>query len=57
MTFTSLHQAIGAQPGPITSEMLDELIAQGVEEGDELDFKKAPPEQRALAQSDLPKDI
>lgn len=57
MTFTSLHQAIGAQPGPITSEMLDELIAQGVEEGDEIDFKKAPPEQRALAQSDIPKDI
>lgn len=57
MTFTPLHQAIGAQPGQITSEMLDELIAQGVEEGDDLDFKKTPPEQKALAQSDLPKDI
>lgn len=57
MTFTPLHQAIGAQPGPIISEMLDELIAQGVEEGDDLDFKKTPPDQKALAQSDFPKDI
>lgn len=37
--------------------MLDELIAQSVEEDDDLDFTKAPPEQRALAQSDLPKGI
>jgi len=57
VTFTPLHQTIGAQPGQITSEMLDELIAQGVEEDDDLDFKKTPPEQRALAQSDVPKDI
>lgn len=57
MTFTPLHQAVGAQPGPITSEMLNELVARAVEEDDNLDFKRALPEQKTLAQSDLAKDI
>ena len=57
MTFTPLHQAVGAQPGPITSDMIDELISQAVEEGDDLDFKKTVPRQKDLAQSDLAKDI
>lgn len=57
MTFTSLHQAIGAQPGPITSKMIDDLIAQGVQEGEGLDFKKKLPSQKELASSDFPKDV
>jgi hypothetical protein len=57
MIFTPLHQAIGAAPGPITSDMLDELIAQGIEESDDVDFKREIPPEKALAQSDVVKDI
>lgn len=37
--------------------MLDEAIAVGLEEGDAIDWKRDLPEDRALAQSDVVKDI
>ncbi|MGL5861592.1 MAG: AlbA family DNA-binding domain-containing protein [Phycicoccus sp.] len=57
MTFTALHQALGRQPGPIDSEMLDEAIENGVDEAGGLDWKRDLPAEKALAQSDFPKDV
>ncbi|HZW44051.1 MAG TPA: ATP-binding protein [Dermatophilaceae bacterium] len=57
MDFTPLLQALGAQPGPLTSEMLDEAIGAGIEESDQIDWKTELPPERALAHSDLIKDI
>lgn len=57
MVFTALHQALGAQPGPITSELLDDAIAASIAETDQLDWKSQLPSEGTLAQSDLVKDI
>ncbi len=55
--FTALHQALGHQPGPVDSEMLDEAVDNGVEEADALDWKRELPAEKALAQCDFPKDV
>lgn len=55
--FTPIHQALGAQPGPLTAEMLDEAIAAGIEESDQLDWKADLPPEKALSQSDVIKDL
>lgn len=55
--FTALHQALGRQPGPIDVEMLDEVLAAGVEESDGLDWKSELVPEKDLARSDFPKDV
>ncbi|MGL4744988.1 MAG: hypothetical protein ACRCXL_11450 [Dermatophilaceae bacterium] len=55
MTFTALHQALGRQPGPINSEMLDEAIENGVDEADGLDWKRDLP--AALRVTTLPPSV
>jgi Putative DNA-binding domain len=55
--FTALHQALGLPPGPITDDILNDAVAKGVEEADQLDWKRALPAEDALANSDVPKDI
>lgn len=57
MTFTALHHALGRQPGPIDSAMLDEAVAAGIDESDALDWKSDLPVEKALANSDVVKDI
>ncbi|WKK14839.1 putative DNA binding domain-containing protein (plasmid) [Rhodococcus ruber] len=57
MTFTALHRAVGAEPGPITDELLNLAVSAGVEEGVALDWKKKLPEKSKLKSSDYPKDI
>jgi predicted HTH transcriptional regulator len=57
MEFTALHRLLGRPPGPLTDEMLEDAVAQGIAETDDLDWKKPPPEERDLAQSDTLKDI
>lgn len=57
MLFTALHQALGTDPGPVTSELLDDAVDHGVGEADGLDWKSAAPSERDLAKSDLVKDI
>lgn len=53
MISTVLHQALGWQPGPIDSEMLDDAVAAGIEEGDALDWKRDLPDEKGIAQSDV----
>jgi hypothetical protein len=55
--FTVLHHALGRQPGPIDSEILDDAVDNGVEEADNLDWKRDVPPENALAHSDFPKDV
>lgn len=55
--FTALHQALGTDPGPVTSQLLDDAVDQGVSEADGLDWKSEAPSERDLARSDLVKDI
>ena len=43
MSFTALHQALGRGPGPFSLEMIDEAIAQAIEEDTNLDWKEALP--------------
>src|SRR5690348_6265646 len=57
MTFTALHRAIGAPPGPLTDELLDAVVAAGATETYDLDWKSQLPAARALPQSDFPKDV
>lgn len=57
MTFTALHRALGAEPGPVTDDFLDLAVSTGVEEGVDLDWKDRLPEKSALKSSDYPKDV
>jgi hypothetical protein len=57
MTFTALHRAVGAAPGPLTDEILDAAVAAGVTETDGLDWKSELPPAKGLPQTDFPKDV
>jgi len=57
MAFTSLHRLLGHSPGPLTEEMIDEAVAQGIAETDDLDWKSELPPTSALNTTDFPKDI
>jgi hypothetical protein len=57
MTFTALHRALGLPPSPLTSEILDEAVAAGVIETDDLDWKSELPPVGDLSKTDVPKDI
>lgn len=57
MSFTALHRAIGAAPGPLTDELLDAAVAAGVTETNDLDWKSELPPAKGLPQTDFPKDI
>lgn len=37
MKFTALHRAVGAAPGPLTNDLLDLAVSEGVTERDDLD--------------------
>lgn len=55
--FTSLHRLLGLEPGPLTSEMVDDAVSQGIAECVDLDWKAALPQQKELANSDFKKDV
>lgn len=57
MMFNALHRALGVQPGPLTDQMLNDAVAGGVKESDELDWKASPPPTSGLANTDFPKDV
>ncbi|MFE6920981.1 helix-turn-helix domain-containing protein [Nocardia sp. NPDC057663] len=57
MTFTALHRVLGVAPGPLTDQLLDEAVARGVEEIDDLDWKSELPPVKGLSQTDFPKDV
>lgn len=57
MLHTSLHRALGENPGALTNQMIDDAVAQGIEEGDELDWKKTLPPEKEFRDSDIVKDI
>lgn len=57
MLQTPLHYALGEPPGPLTEQMIDDAVAQGIEESDALDWKKALPPQKEFRDSDYVKDI
>lgn len=57
MTFTPLHKAVGAAPGPLTEQLLDEAIEQGVEEAIDLDWKEKLYPMKGLNTTDVPKDV
>lgn len=57
MTFTALHRAIGAAPGPLIDELLDAAVSAGVAEAVDLDWKSTLPPAKGLPQTDFPKDV
>ncbi|GIF64141.1 hypothetical protein Ais01nite_21760 [Asanoa ishikariensis] len=57
MTFTALHRAVGAAPGPLTDQLLDDAVAAGVMETDDLDWKRELPPMKGLPLTDFPKDV
>lgn len=57
MSFTALHRAMGAEPGPLTDALLDAAVSAGVIETGDLDWKSELPPARGLPQTDFPKDI
>ncbi|MGW2891821.1 AlbA family DNA-binding domain-containing protein [Streptomyces griseoruber] len=40
MSYTSLHRAVGLPPGLVTAEMLEQAVAIGLGEAEDLDWKK-----------------
>lgn len=57
MTFTALHRYLGDAPGPLTDDMIDRAVAQGLRETDDLDWKSELPPPSAITNSDFPKDV
>jgi Putative DNA-binding domain len=57
MLFTALHRLLGRSPGPLTNEMIDAAVAEGVTETDDLDWKAELPPTKSLNETDFPKDI
>jgi schlafen family protein len=57
MSFTALHRALGVGPGPLTDELLDDAVAAGVVETNDLDWKSDLPPAKGLPQTDYPKDV
>ena len=57
MQFTALHRLLGLSPGPLTNEMIDDAVAQGIAETDDLDWKSSLPPTKGLNETDFPKDI
>lgn len=57
MTFTALHRYLGDPPGPLTDDMIERAISQGLCERDDLDWKSELPPLGAIPNSDFPKDI
>lgn len=57
MSFTALHRALGAVPGPLTDDLLDAAVAAGVPETNDLDWKSELPPAKGLPQTDFPKDV
>lgn len=57
MSFTALHRALGVAPGALTDDLLDEAVAAGVVETDDLDWKAELPPAKGLPTTDFPKDV
>lgn len=57
MTFTTLHRALGVNPGPLTDQMLDDAVGASVRETNDLDWKSSLPPEKGLPQTDFPKDV
>lgn len=57
MDFTPLHRSLGIDPQPLTDELLNQAVAQGVLETHDLDWKSQLPAIKNIPQSDFPKDI
>jgi hypothetical protein len=57
MEFTALHRLLGRQPGPLTDEVLDAAIDQGVRQADDLNWRSELPEPKDLSQSDVVKGV
>lgn len=55
--FTALHRALGLQPEPISDRLLDDAVAAGVPETDDLDWKSELPPASGLPLTDFPKDV
>ena len=57
MSFTAIHRALGTAPAPLTNELLDAAVREGIEETDDLDWKSELPPAKGLPQTDFPKDV
>lgn len=57
MVNTPLHNALGMPPGPLTEQMIDDAVEQGIEESDAIEWKKVLPPQKEFRDSDHVKDI
>jgi hypothetical protein len=57
MGFTALHRALGAEPGPLTNDLLNAAVTAGTSETSDLDWKSELPPLKGLPQTDFPKDV
>lgn len=55
--FTSIHRALGAAPGPLTWQMIEQLVEQHVEEAADLDFKQILPIGKGEWRDEAAKDF
>lgn len=57
MLFTALHRALGRPHGPLTNDMIDQAVEQGIPETTDLDWKEDLPPTGGLSNTDYPKDV
>lgn len=57
MTFSALHRELGLPPGPFTIDMIDQVVAEGLIETADLDWKRALIPIAHLSKNDFPKDV
>lgn len=55
MSFTALHRLLGVGPRPLTDELIDEAVATGAAETDDVDWKVGLPQAKGLGQTDSPR--
>jgi hypothetical protein len=52
MQFTPLHRLLGRAPTPLSDEMIDEAVNQGIAEADDLDWKSKLPPAKGMSETD-----
>jgi hypothetical protein len=55
--FTPIHRVLGEAPGPLTWQMIEQLVEQQVEEAADLDFKQILPNGKGEWRDETAKDL
>lgn len=57
MAFTALYRSLGTPPGPLTNDLLNAAVSNGVTETSDLDLKEQLLLAQGISRKDSPKDV